>query len=81
MQGRSYSFSELKENLLHIIQYNEGDCPQPVLDLQQMSAIEMQVKLQLAKEGIKFKLEKIKNRKKSKPSIKNRKTKLGHQSS
>ena len=81
MQGRAYSFSELKENLLHIIQYNEGDGPQPVLDLQQMSAIEMQVKLQLAKEGIKFKLEKIKNRKKRKPSIKKRKTKLQHQSS
>ena len=35
----------------------------------------MQEKLKLAKEAIKIKLEKLKNRKKSKPSVKNRKTK------
>ena len=40
-----------------------------------MSAVEMQERLKLAKEAIKFKLEKFKKRKKSKPSVKNRKTK------
>ena len=47
----------------------------PILEQQQMSVVEMQEKLKLAKEAIKIKLEKLKNRKKSKPSIKNRKTK------
>ena len=75
VQGRAYSLSELKENLLHIIQYNEDDGPQPILEQQQMSVVEMQEKLKLAKETIKLKLEKLKNRKKSKPSVKNRKTK------
>ena len=46
----------------------------PILEQQQMSVVEMQEKLKLAKEAIKIKLEKLKNRKKSKPSIKNRKT-------
>ena len=40
-----------------------------------MSVVEMQEKLELAKEAIKLKLEKLKNRKKCKPSVKNRKTK------
>ena len=46
-----------------------------MLEQQQMSVVEMQEKLKLAKEAIKLKLEKLKNRKKSKPSFKNRKTK------
>ena len=74
VQGRAYSLSELKENLFHIIQYNEDDSPQPILEQQQMSVVEMQEKLKLAKETIKLKLEKLRNRKKSKPSVKNRKT-------
>ena len=73
--GRAYSLSELKENLLHIIQYSEDDGPQPILDQQQMSVVEIQEKLKLVKQAIKLKLEKLKNRKKSKPSVKNRKTK------
>ena len=32
VQGRAYSLSELKENLLHIIQYSEDDDPQPILN-------------------------------------------------
>ena len=40
-----------------------------------MSVVEMQEKLKLAKEAIKLRLEKLKNRKKSKASVKNRKTK------
>ena len=75
VQGQAYSLSELKENLLHIIQYNEDDGPQPILEQQQMSVVEMQEKLNLAKVAIKLELEKLKNRKKSKPSVKNRKTK------
>ena len=73
-QGRAYNLSELNENPLHIIQYNEDDGPQPILEQQQMSVVEMQEKLKLAKEAIKLKLEKLKNRKNSKPSVKNRKT-------
>ena len=75
VQGRAYTLSELKENLLHIIQFNEDDGPQPIVEQQQMSVVEMQEKLKLAKEAIKRKPEKLKNRKKSKESVKNRKTK------
>ena len=32
VQGRAYSLSELKENLLHIVQYSEDDDPQPILN-------------------------------------------------
>ena len=63
MQGRAYSLNELKENVLHIIQYNEDNGPQPILEQQQMSLVEMQEKLKLAKEAIKIKLEKLKNKK------------------
>ena len=56
MLGGAYSLSELKKNQLHIIHYNEDD--DPVLEKQQMSAVEMQEKLKWAKEATKFKLEK-----------------------
>ena len=64
-----------KENLLHIIQYNEDNGPQPILELQQMSLVEIQEKLKLAMGAIKSKLEILNNRKKNtkKPSVKNRK--------
>ena len=42
VQGRAYSLSELKENVFHIIQYDEDDGPQPILEQQQMSVVEMQ---------------------------------------
>ena len=51
-----------KENLLHIIQYNEDNGPQPILELQQMSLVEIQEKLKLAMEAIKLKLEILNNR-------------------
>ena len=76
VQGRTYILSEIKENLLHIIQDNEDDAPQPILEQQQMSVVKMQEKLKLAKEPIKLKLEKLKNRKKSKPRVKNTKSKF-----
>ena len=41
VQGRAYSLSELRENLFHIIQYNEDNGPQPILVQQQMSVVEM----------------------------------------
>ena len=75
VQGQVYSLSELKENLLHIIQYNEDDAPQSIFEQQQMLVVEMQEKLNLAKVAIKLEREKLKNRKKSKPSVKKGKTK------
>ena len=65
VHGRAYSLSELKEKLLHIIQYNKDDGPQPILEQQQIPVAEMQEKLKLAKEAIKLKPEKLKNRKKN----------------
>ena len=76
VQGRTYILSELKEDLLHIIQDNEDDAPQPILEQQQMSVVKMQEKLKLAKEPIKLKLEKLKNRKKSKTRVKNMNSKF-----
>ena len=58
-----------KENLLHIIQYNEDNGPQPILELQQMSLVEIQEKLKLAMEAIKLKLEILNNREKKKKQV------------
>ena len=55
-----------KENLLHVIQYNEDNGPQPILELQRMSLVEIQEKLKLAMEAIKLKLEILNNRGKKK---------------
>ena len=62
----SARFMTFKENLLHIIQYNEDNGPQPILELQQMSLVEIQEKLKLAMEAIKLKLEILNNRGKKK---------------
>ena len=42
-----------------IIQYNEDNSPQPILEQQKMSVVEMQDKLKSAKEAIKLKIEKL----------------------
>ena len=65
----SARFMTFKENLLHIIQYNEDNGPQPILELQQMSLVEIQEKLKLAMEAIKLKLEILNNREKKKKQV------------